>query len=481
MRVTWYGKRERKLRELKVDVPLNVLEGFLRAIQSPVALESPLPAIRRRRRTRRKGKNCMKRRRESRGCAPVSVQEQDEGIVEFVDSVGASGSEGDGASFGALGLGRSVEIYDGEVLAPSAGVGSACDSSAVIVQVPGAAAAVPGSVLALAESEVLGLCCSAGAASAVAGYADSVRAMGMDVQLENEVLEVFAKGLQQQAQILQERERDALAELGAASARLVDTLTLPLPSGLLPTVEVPLAPPACGDGVSGFLVPSAAAAAAAGAATAASAAAASAREAISSVHCSLRTEKRRRRQERRFAMKFVQRALARLWRARAAASPAASASCLSPVAAEFFPAPRWGNSPMKRYPMISGTALASASSVSGSVKGKSFMRQLYATSAPFLDPAAAAAAAAAAVAAAAAAASFASATFALFLAAAVQEENENGNWTYQQERICDCDIVPGTMCGGCMFESAEWSRIRFVADCTSRYHGSSTQDTLGQF
>ena len=33
--------------------------------------------------------------------------------------------------------------------------------------------------------------------------------------------------LQQQAQILQEREQDALAELGAASARLVDTLTLP--------------------------------------------------------------------------------------------------------------------------------------------------------------------------------------------------------------------------------------------------------------
>ena len=470
MRITWYGKRERKLRSLNVDVPPAVLQGFLRAIQSPVALESPLPAIRRRRRTRRKGKDCIKRRKESRGCAPVSVQEQDEGTVEFVDSVGASGSEGDGAS-GALGLGRSVEISDGEVLAPTAGVRNACDSAAVNVQGPGAAAAVSGSVLALAESKVLGLCCSAGAASAVTGYADSVRAMGMDVQLENEVLEVFAKGLQQQAQILQERERDALAELGAASARLVDTLTLPLPSGLLPTVVVPLAPPACGDGVSGFLVPSAAAAAAAGAAAAASAAAASAREAISSVHCSLRTEKRRRRQERRFAMKFVQRALARLWRARAA-STAASASCLSPVAAEFFPAPRWGNSPMKRYPVISGTALASASSVSGSVKGKSFMRQLYATSAPFLDPAAAAAAAAAAVAAVAAAASFASATFALFLAAAVQEENENGNWTYQQERICDCDIVPGILCGGCMFESEEWSRIRFVADCTSRYHDS---------
>jgi hypothetical protein len=127
---------------------------------------------------------------------------------------------------------------------------------------------------------------------------------------------------------------------------------------------------------------------------------------------------------------------------------------------------------MKRYPLISGTALASASSVSGSVKGKSFMRQLYATSAPFLDPAAAAAAAAAAVAAAAAAASLASATFALFLASAVQEEDDNGNWQYQQGRICDCDIVPGILCGGCMFESAEWSRIRFVADCTSRYHGS---------
>ena len=132
MVVTWYGKREHKLRSLNLDVPLVVVENFLRAVKSPVARESPLPAIRKRRRTRRKGKGCMKRREESRHCAPVSVQEQDEGTVEFVDSVGASGSEGDGAS-GALGLGRSVEISDGEVLAPSAGVGSACDSAAIIV------------------------------------------------------------------------------------------------------------------------------------------------------------------------------------------------------------------------------------------------------------------------------------------------------------------------------------------------------------
>ena len=101
-----------------------------------------------------------------------------------------------------------------------------------------------------------------------------------------------------------------------------------------------------------------------------------------------------RKRGKRNAKKFVGSALSRVWRARTGAQT--STSSLSPVAAKFVPAPRWGNSPMKRYP------LASASSASASVKGKALMRQLYATSAPFLDPAAVAAAAAAAMAAAAA-------------------------------------------------------------------------------
>jgi hypothetical protein len=83
MRITWYGKRERKLRSLNVDVPPAVLEGFLRAIQSPVAMESPLPAIRRRRRTRRKGKDCTKRRKLLRAGASGSlVRPEAEDVVE---------------------------------------------------------------------------------------------------------------------------------------------------------------------------------------------------------------------------------------------------------------------------------------------------------------------------------------------------------------------------------------------------------------
>ena len=106
------------------------------------------------------------------------------------------------------------------------------------------------------------------------------------------------------------------------------------------------------------------------------------------------------------------------------------------------------------------------------------MRQLYATSAPFLDPAAVAAAAAAAMAAAAAAAAFASAKSALFLAAVVQDEEHFWRWQYQREAMCDCDgdllgIVRTSqyfdVCGGCMYESAECTRVRFLADCASRY------------
>ena len=148
------------------------------------------------------------------------------------------------------------------------------------------------------------------------------------------------------------------------------------------------------------------------------------------------------------------------------------------MAPEFRPAPRWGNSPLKRYPLIPGTVLASALSVPASVKGNALMRQLYATSAPFLDPAAvAAAAAAAAMVAAAAAAAFASAKSALFLAAVVQDEEHFWRWKYQRDAICDCDVDLGIVrtskyfdvCGGCMYESPECTRIRFLADCTSRY------------
>ena len=128
---------------------------------------------------------------------------------------------------------------------------------------------------------------------------------------------------------------------------------------------------------------------------------------------------------------------------------------------------------MKRYPLIPGTVLASALSVSASVKGKALMRQLYATSAPFLDPAAVAAAAAAAVAASAVAAAFASAKSALFLAAVVQDEEHFWRWKYQRDCEVDLGIVRTSqyfdVCGGCMNESPECTRIRFLADCTSRY------------
>ena len=39
-------------------------------------------------------------------------------------------------------------------------------------------------------------------------------------------------------------------------------------------------------------------------------------------------------------------------------------SSMSPVAAKFVPAPRWGNSPIQRYPLV----LASASSEPASIK-----------------------------------------------------------------------------------------------------------------
>jgi len=98
--------------------------------------------------------------------------------------------------------------------------------------------------------------------------------------------------------------------------------------------------------------------AAAGAAAVAFAAAASARAAISAVQDSLGAARRQRKRGKRKAKKFVGSALSRVWRARTAAQTS-TISSLSPVAAKFVPALRWGNSPLKRYPLV----LASASSV----------------------------------------------------------------------------------------------------------------------
>ena len=168
MVVTWYGKRKRKLRSLTVEVPLPVLERFLRGAKSPGAMQSPPPAIRRRRRTGRKGKGCGERRKWARDCGTICVQEHDEGTVEFVDSMGASGSQGDCASV-ALGLGSSVEASDGDVLT------SAVGSAEVIVEGLGAAAAVSGSVVALADSVS---CEDAAATLATPDYEESIKAMG---------------------------------------------------------------------------------------------------------------------------------------------------------------------------------------------------------------------------------------------------------------------------------------------------------------
>ena len=135
----------------------------------------------------------------------------------------------------------------------------------------GTVAAVSGSVVASAGS---GCCVDVGATSAVASYAEPIKAMSLDVEQEHQAMELLKDVLQRHAQFLQEREQNSLAELG--------TLV-------------------CGEGVPPLLPPHLATSAA-----------------------------------------------------------ASSTSCLSPAAAEFSPAPRWGNSPMKRHPLIP----ASASSIS---------------------------------------------------------------------------------------------------------------------
>ena len=70
-----------------------------------------------------------------------------------------------------------------------------------------------------------------------------------------------------------------------------------------------------------------------------------------------------RKRGQRNAKKFVGSALSGVWRARTVGSTS-TISSLSPVAAKFVPAPRWGNSPIQRYPLV----LASASSVPASIK-----------------------------------------------------------------------------------------------------------------
>ena len=130
------------------------------------------------------------------------MQEQDEGTVQFVDSMGASsGSQGDCASV-ALGHGSSVEASDGDVLTSTVG------SAEVIVDGLGAAAAVSGSVVALVDSVS---CQDAGATSATPDYEESIKAMGMDAELEHQATELFRDVLQRHAQFLDERVQNSFA------------------------------------------------------------------------------------------------------------------------------------------------------------------------------------------------------------------------------------------------------------------------------
>ena len=124
---------------------------------------------------------------------------------------------------------------------------------------------------------------------------------------------------------------------------------------------------------------------------------------------------------------------------------------------------------MKRYPLTP----APDSSVSASVKGKVFMRQLYATSAPYLDPAAVSAAAAAAVAAAAAEAASAAATFARaesLVAAAARDF----------ARAADPFPAAAAAAEAAAVAVAAAACARSVARSVARVVISSTQDTLGR-
>jgi hypothetical protein len=208
------------------------------------------------------------------------VQVPDAGTVEFVDSVGASGSMGDSAS-GALDLGRLVDASD-----------VASGSSRTVLRPSGLSLPFP-------------------RPTRVAGVGGLVTGHG---------------GTRPE---LQEPRASSVLETSWQVA----------------------------EGA-------AAAAAAAVAAAAALVAAASARAAISAVQDSLGSARRQRKRGKRNAKKFVGSALSRVWRARTAAQTSTFSS-LRPVAAKFVPAPRWGNSPMERYPLV----LASASPVTASVLG----------------------------------------------------------------------------------------------------------------
>ncbi len=298
MVVYWGDVRDRRLCLRPVDVPADKFLGFLRS------LESQLPATRRRRHPGRKGKGCAERRKLARARASNSVdsvQVPDAGTVEFVDSVGASGSMGDCVS-GALDLGRLVDASD-----------VASRSSRTVLRPSGLSLPFP-------------------RPTRVAGVGGLVTGHG---------------GTRPELQVFESEDSGACLVPGSESDY-----------------------ESCDDGSSDDLGPSesaegaGAAVAAADAAAAALGAAASAQAAISAVQDSLGSARRRRKRVKRFAKKFVGSALSRVWRARTAAQTSTFSS-LRPVAAKFVPAPRWGNSPMERYPLV----LASASPVTASVLG----------------------------------------------------------------------------------------------------------------
>jgi hypothetical protein len=311
MWVSWGRERERELCVRTLDVPVELFMGFLCSIKPPP------PATRRRRRTGRKGKDCKKRRMLSRNRVADSVREQDAGVVDVIESTGC-GSGAEVCVSGDSVLGDLV----GHVAPVHVASGSSGHSQADCGLVSSRTVLRP-SVLSLPSprpTRVVGV-----GRGLVTGHGGT-----------RPELQVFES-----------------ADFGAC---------------LVPESESDYE--SCADGSSDDLgssesaVGAGAAVAAAVAAAAALVAAASARAAISAVQDSLGSARRQRKRGRRNAKKFVGSALSRVWRARTVAQ--ISISSLSPVAAKFVPAPRWGNSPMERYPLV----LASASSVPAFIKGK---------------------------------------------------------------------------------------------------------------
>ena len=305
MWVSWGRERERELCVRTLDVPVELFMGFLCSIKPPP------PATRRRRRTGRKGKDCKKRRMLSRNRVADSVREQDAGVVDVIESTGC-GSGAEVCVSGDSVLGDLV----GHVAPVHVASGSSGHSQADCGLVSSRTVLRP-SVLSLPSprpTRVVGV-----GRGLVTGHGGT-----------RPELQVFES-----------------ADFGAC---------------LVPESESDYE--SCADGSSDDLgssesaVGAGAAVAAAVAAAAALVAAASARAAISAVQDSLGSARRQRKRGRRNAKKFVGSALSRVWRARTAAQTS-TISSLSPVAAKFVPALRWGNSPLKRYPLV----LASASSV----------------------------------------------------------------------------------------------------------------------